>query len=117
MSWIEDDKIKCETERKEQKRIIIQKKLDEVRRRYDEAERNYQVTGSASTMRTMYRNEDMMMICELALQALDNVCGRCEMHRRNAANIANKYKKAKEAKDKDFLNFDTIISDIMDLQF
>lgn len=59
----------------------------------------------------------MMMIYRLALQALDNVCGRCEMHRRNAVNIANKYRKAQETNDWDLLNFDNVISDIMDLQF
>lgn len=117
MDWTEEDEIGYETDLKEQKRKIIQKKLDEAQRRYDEAERSYQETGSASTMRTMNNNENMMMICRLALQALDNVCGRCEMHRRTAVNIANKYKKAQGTNDRDLLDFDTVISDIMDLQF
>ncbi|MDE7365151.1 MAG: hypothetical protein K2N27_09800 [Ruminococcus sp.] len=117
VNWTEDDEIRCETERKEQKRKIIQKKLDEAQHRYDEAERNYQDTGSSSAMRTMHRNEDIMMICRLALQALDNVCGTCENRRRNAKYAVNKYKEAKESGNNDELNFDNIIADFIDLQY
>ena len=117
VDWTEDDEIRYVAERREQKRKIIQKMLDEAQRRYDEAERNYQDTGSASTMRTMHRNEDMMMICNLALQALDNVCGRCENRRRIARCTANKYKEAKESGNNDALNFENIIADFIDLQY
>ncbi len=117
VSWTEDDESRYETERKEQNRKIIQKKLDEAQHRYDEAERNYQDTGSSSAMRTMHRNEDIMMICRLALQALDNVCGTCENRRRNAKYAVNKYKEAKESGNNDVLNFDNIIADFIDLQY
>lgn len=117
MSWTEDDQIRYESEIKERKRNLILKKLKEAQQRYDEAERNYQDTGSASTMRTMHRHEDMIMICELALQALDNVCGKCENRRRNAGYTVNKYKEAKESGNNDALNFDSIIADFVDLQY
>lgn len=117
MSWTEEDKIRYESENKERKRKIILKKLRESQDRYDEAERNYQDTGSASTMRTMHRHEDMIMICELAIQALDNTCGNCERHRRNAGYTVNKYKEAKESCNNDVLNFDNIIADFIDLQY
>ncbi len=117
MSWTEDDQIKYESEIKERKRKIILKKLKEAQQRYDEAERNYQDTGSASTMRTMHRHEDMIMICELAIQALDNVCGKCESRKRTAGCAVNKYKEAKKSGNNDALNFDNIIADFIDLQY
>ena len=117
VNWTEDDEIKYESENKKRKRTVILKKLEEAQRRYDEAERNYQDTGSSSAMRTMHRNEDIMMICRLALQALDNVCRKCESRRRNAKYAVNKYKEAKESGNNDVLNFDNIISDFIDLQY
>ncbi len=117
MSWTEDDQIKYESEIKERKRKIILKKLKEAQQRYDEAERNYQDTGSASTMRTMHRHEDMIMICELAIQALDNVCGKCESRKRTAGCAVSKYKVAKMSGNNDALNFDNIIADFIDLQY
>lgn len=117
MNWTEDDEIRCETENKERKKKIVLKKLREAQDRYDEAERNYQETGSASTLRTMYRHEDMIMICRLALQALDNVCERCESHRRTAEYVVNKYKEAKESGNNDVLDFDNIISDFTSLKY
>lgn len=117
MDWTEEDEIRYESENKERKRKIILKKLRESQDRYDEAERNYQNTGSSSTMRTMHRHEDMIMICELALQALDNICGRCENRRRNAGYAVNKYREAKATGNNDVLNFDNIIADFIDLQY
>jgi len=117
MDWTEEDEIRYESEEKERKRNIILKKLRDSQNRYDEAERNYQCTGSAGTMRTMHRHEDMIMICGLAIQALDNTCERCERRRRNAVYTVNKYKKAKETGNNDVLNFDSIIGDFTDLQF
>lgn len=117
MDWAEEDSIRYETEEKERKRNIVLKKFKEAQKKYDEAERNYQDTGSASTMRTMYRHEDMMMICELALQALDNVCEKCESHRRKARYAVDKYKTAKKLGDNYVLNFDYIIADFIDLLY
>ena len=117
MSWTEEDEIRYEAENKERKRNVILKKLREAQDRYDEAERNYQDTGSSSTMRTMHRHEEMIMICGLALQALDNVCGKCESRRRNARYAVNKYKEAENAGNNDVLNFDNIIADLMNLQY
>lgn len=115
MSWTEEDQIRYEAESKERKRQIIQKKLDEAQRRYDEAERNYQDTGSSSCMRTMNRHNDMIMICGLALQALDSVCGKCERQRKKIGNAIDKYRYAKEKDDTYLLDFDRIINDFMDL--
>ena len=106
-----------EAENKERKRKVILKKLREAQDKYDEAERNYQDTGSSSTMRTMHRHEEMVMICGLALQALDNVCGKCESRRRNATYTVNKYKEAQKSGNNDLLDFDKIISDFIDLQY
>lgn len=115
MSWTEEDQSRYEAESKERKRKIILKKLEESQKRYDEADRNYQDTGSSSTMRTMRRNEDMIMICELALQALDSVCGKCERQRKKIGSAIDKYSFANEKNDTYLLNFDRIINDFMDL--
>lgn len=115
MGWTEDDQIRYEAESKERKRKIILKKLEEAQRRYDEADRNYQDTGSSSCMRTMHRWKDMIMICELALQALNSVCGKCERQRKKIGNAIDKYRYAKEKDDKYLLKFDRIIDDLMDL--
>lgn len=65
----------------------------------------------------MHRHEDMIMIYELAIQALDNVCGKCESRKRTAIFAVNKYKEAKESGNNDVLNFDNIIADFIDLQY
>ena len=78
MDWTEDDEIRYEAEKDEQKRSIVLKKLNESQKKYDEAEHNYQMTGLSGTMQTMRRHKDMIMICELALQAIDKTCGKCE---------------------------------------
>lgn len=115
MSWTEEDQIRYEAESKERKRKIILKKLEEAQRRYDEADRNYQDTGSSSCMRTMNRHNDMIMICGLALQALDSICGKCERQRKKIGDAIDKYRYAKEKDDRYLLDFDRIINDFMDL--
>lgn len=115
MSWTEDDSVCYEAESKEHKRQIVLKKLEEAQKKYDEADRNYQVTGMSCCTRTMNRWKDMMMICELALQALDNVCGKCEQQREKIGNAIDKYRYAKEKDDKYLLKFDRIIDDFVDL--
>lgn len=115
MSWTEDDQVRYEAESKERKKQIILKKLEEAQARYDEAERNYQDTGSSSTMRTMHRHEEMIMICELALQALNSVCGKCERQRKKIGSAIDKYSFANEKNDTYLLNFGRIINDFMDL--
>ena len=115
MSWTEEDQIRYEAGNKERKRQIVLKKLEEAQKKYDEADRNYQVTGMSSCMRTMNRWKDIMMICELALQALNSVCGKCERQREKIGNAIDKYRYAKEKDDKYLLKFDRIIDDFVNL--
>lgn len=115
MSWTEDDQVRYEAVNKERKRQIIMKKLEEAQRRYDEADRNYQDTGMSCCTRTMHRWEDMIMIFGLALQALDNVCGKCERQRKKIGNAIDKYRYAKEKDDTYLLDFDRIIDDFVNL--
>ena len=114
---MEEINFKFESERKQHQREIILKKLKESQTKYDEAEYNYQCTGSASTMRTMHWHEDMIMIYTLALQALDNVCRTCESRRRRANSYVNKYENAKKIGNNDVLNFDSVIKEFIDLEY
>lgn len=58
ISWTEEDQIRYETESKERKRKIIQKKLDEAQRRYDEANQK----GMIKMKEMVYKNEPLTVV-------------------------------------------------------
>ena len=63
---------------------------DKFQARYNVAEENYNSAGDGRSYSAMLRNEQLIDICELALQSLREGCPHCARKERNAA--ANRIK-------------------------
>lgn len=115
--WNEEAQLRYERERKSAKEKEILKMRDDAQKKYDEHEYNYQFTGSGSTYRTMRRYENIIEVCNLALQALNNECPHCESHKRTVKSCMEKYRNAKEFNMADVLTFDNVIADFQYCMF
>ena len=93
----------------------IKKRRDKYLAKYDEHELNYQITGSASTYRTMCEYEERIDICNLAIEKLNRTCTLCEIHTANAESLAEKYQNYKDQNIE--LSIDEVIRDFSGLRF
>ena len=93
----------------------IKKRRDKYLAKYEEHELNYQITGSASTYRTMYEYEERINICNLAIEKLTGTCTLCNIHTANAESLAKKYQNYKDQNIE--LSVDEVIRDFSGLRF
>ena len=68
------------------------KELERIRKKLAEAEYNYQITGSASTYRTIHKYEALEDVYMLALGSLNGDCRRCGSTERRVRTLLGKYK-------------------------
>lgn len=91
--WTEQDEDKFRADRRSEKAAVIRRVMADAQKRLEKAEENYQSTGSASASRTVQKYEEIVMVCEMALESLEQECYRCALHRRNGAHITEELRK------------------------
>lgn len=96
MEWTEELDDKFRAQRRAEDTALVNRVMADARKRYDAAESNYQCTGSSSTMRTVNKYADMIRVCELALRALSQECGRCSLRYKNGKAIAQQLRERAE---------------------
>lgn len=88
----EFDEEKFEDERRAQKRQLIMKVMTDAQEKYEKYFNEYQNVGSASKLRTARKYEDLVAICSMALESLNQSCERCLRRYRNGKSIADRLK-------------------------
>ena len=94
--WTERDEDQLRTDRRREQEKTVRRVMEEAQKRLDKAEENYNCTGSASAARTVRKYEDLVMVCEMALDSMSRECGRCALHRRNGAGIVKQLRERRQ---------------------
>lgn len=90
--WTEEDQLRMESEMKSENERTVRRILADAEKKLANAEANHNAVGSASTERTMRKWEDMVRVCEMALESISQTCRRCESRRTNAKHLVNQLK-------------------------
>lgn len=93
IEWTEQDEDKFRADRRSEKTAVIRRVMADAQKRLEKANENYQCVGSASAARTVRKYEEIVMVCEMALESLEQECGRCALHRRNGSHITEELRK------------------------
>lgn len=81
---------------KKDKQKFVRKMLDEYDKKYQKYDREYQFSGSVSTLRTAQKYEDIVKVCELALIGLDDECNACRRRYHNGQEIIKMLRQLQE---------------------
>lgn len=81
---------------KKDKQEFVRKMLEEYDKKYQKYDHEYQFSGSASTLRTAQKYEDIVKVCELALKGLDDECHACRRRYHNGQEIIKKLRQIQE---------------------
>ena len=81
----EEKEMEIERSEKKRRNEAIKAVRDKFQRRYNTAEENYNSAGDGRSYSAMIRNEQLIDICNLALQSLEDGCAQCARKERNAA--------------------------------
>lgn len=90
------DEEKFEDERRAHKRNMINKVMADAQDKYDKYFNAYQNVGGGSQLRTARKYEDIVSICSMALESLNQGCERCMRRYRNGKAIVEKLKTSGE---------------------
>lgn len=88
------DEEKIEVERKEHNRALIMRIMADAEAKYEKYYNNYQVVGGASQLRTARKYEDLVKICGMALESLNQSCERCLRRYRNGQSMVARLKES-----------------------
>lgn len=81
---------------KKDKQEFVRKMLDEYDKKYQKYDREYQFSGSPSTLRTAQKYEDVVKVCELALEGLDDECHACRRRYHNGQEVIKNLRQMQE---------------------
>ena len=79
-------------QRKNSKRALVQKIKDDAEKKYDKYWYEYQVSGTPSKEKTALKYEDLIKVCNMALEGLDDGCYRCMLRSKNGKEIIRSLK-------------------------
>ena len=88
------DEEKIEDQRKEHNRALIMRVMADAEAKYQKYYNDYQVIGGASQPRTARKYEDLMKICGMALESLNQSCERCLRRYRNGQSMVARLKES-----------------------
>lgn len=88
------DEEKIEDQRKEHNRALIMRVMADAEAKYEKYYNDYQVVGGASQLRTARKYEDLMKICSMALESLNQSCDRCLRRYRNGQSMVARLKES-----------------------
>lgn len=88
----EFDEEKFADERREHKRKLIMRVMTDAQKKYEKYFGEYQSIGGASQLRTARKYEDLVAICGMALESLNQSCDRCLRRYRNGKSIVDRLK-------------------------
>lgn len=91
------------------KRELVQKVMNEAQQKYEKYFHEYQVTGSPSKIRTARKYDDMVTICEIALQELDKGCENCLRRYRNGKEMVENLRNRRDHNGELSINIDDVI--------
>lgn len=94
---------------------IIEDMKSKAEKRLEEHERSYQYTGSSRTYAALVKNDNIITICNLALEALGGNCHTCKRKNRLIDDMINRYKKLQETGDT--IDLKNVIYDLINIRY
>lgn len=93
--WTEADEDRYRASERARKTALIDKIEKDARKRYEQAEENYQSAGSLSSYRSMEKWRDLLDVCSMARESMAQSCYRCEQRYKNGKSIAEMLRQRK----------------------
>lgn len=93
--WTEEDEDRYRASERARKTALIDKIEKDARKRYEQAEENYQSAGSLSSYRSMEKWRDLLDLCSMARESMAQSCYRCEQRYKNGKSIAEMLRQRK----------------------
>lgn len=93
--WTEADEDRYRASERARKTALIDKIEKDARKRYEQAEENYQSSGSLSSYRSMEKWRDLLDVCSMARESMAQSCYRCEQRYKNGKSIAEMLRQRK----------------------
>lgn len=93
--WTEADEDRYRASERARKTALIDKIEKDARKRYEQAEENYQSAGALSSYRSMEKWRDLLDVCSMARESMAQSCWRCEQRYKNGKAIAEMLKERK----------------------
>jgi hypothetical protein len=93
--WTEADEDRYRASERARKTALIDKIEKDARKRYEQAEENYQSAGSLSSYRSMEKWRDLLDVCSMARESMEQSCYRCEQRYKNGKSIAEMLRQRK----------------------
>lgn len=87
-------------ERQKSKRDLVCRLKAEAEKKYDKYWYEFQVSGSTSSEKTAKKYEDLITVCDLALQGFEIQCSRCRTRRHNGVEIIKNLQQLQERGEK-----------------
>ncbi len=88
------DEEKIEDKCKERNRALVMRVMADAEAKYEKYYNDYQVLGGASQLRTARKYEDLVKICGMALESLNQGCERCLRRYRNGQSMVARLKES-----------------------
>lgn len=93
--WTEADEDRYRASERARKTALIDKIEKDARKRYEQAEENYQSAGALSSYRSMEKWRDLLDVCSMARESMAQSCWRCEQRYKIGKTIAEMLKERK----------------------
>lgn len=94
---------------------IIEDIKSKAQKHLEEHERNYQDTGSSRTYAAIIKNDNIITICNLALEAIDGNCHNCKRKNRLIVDMINRYEKLRETGNT--IDIEKVIHDLINIRY
>lgn len=93
--WTEEDEDRYRASERARKTALIDKIEKDARKRYEQAEENYQSAGYLSSYRSMEKWRDLLDLCSIARESMAQSCYWCEQRYKNGKSIAEMLRQRK----------------------
>lgn len=93
--WTEEDEDRYRASERARKTALIDKIEKDARKRYEQAEENYQSAGYLSSYRSMEKWRDLLDVCSMARESMTQSCWRCEQRYKTGKAIIGQLKDRK----------------------
>lgn len=93
--WTDEDEDRYRASERARKTALIDKIEKDARKRYEQAEENYQSAGYLSSYRSMEKWRDLLDLCSMARESMEKSCYWCEQRYRNGKSIAEMLRQRK----------------------
>lgn len=111
--WTEEDEDRYRASERARKTALIDKIEKDARKRYEQAEENYQSAGYLSSYRSMEKWRDLLDLCSMARESMAQSCWRCEQRYKTGKALIEQLK-SRKAGGLDHIDIDEAIGLIGD---